>query len=153
MSSNISIPHLYQHMGVSLILWLLVILAVLIDLWDGVYTARVLGVKIHSHKLRVTVRKIGEYWRIMLMGFVFDTVGMLFPFYAWPYASVVICVAITFIEFKSMIEHARKRKSHVAKIPGMLKDIIECATEHDALEIISKVQGMIEEENTKLIQK
>lgn len=144
---------MYQHMGVSLILWLLVIIAVLIDLWDGVYTARLLGHKVHSHKLRVTVRKIGEYWRIMLMGFVFDTIGILFPFYAWPYASIIICCAIVFIEGKSMMEHARKRKSRAAEIPSMMKDIIECATEHDALEILRRIKMAWDEDNSQYQQK
>lgn len=153
MASGISITHVYQHMGISLVLWILVILAVLIDLWDGVYTARAIGQRVHSHKLRVTIRKIGEYWRFILMGFVADTIGILFPFWAWPYLSIAICLSIICIEGKSVLEHAKKRKSHVAEIPGMIKEMIECASEHDALDLITRIKGMIDEENTKYIPK
>lgn len=153
MASGISLTHVYQHMGVSLALWILVILAILIDLWDGVYTARQLGLRVYSHKLRMTIRKIGEYWRFILMGFVADTVGILFPFWAWPYLSIVICLAIIGIEGKSVMEHAKRRKSHLADIPGMLKDIIECATEHDAMDVLTRVKQMLDEENMKYIQK
>lgn len=153
MASGISITHVYQHMGASLILWILVILAVLIDLWDGVYTARQLGQKVHSHKLRVTIRKIGEYWRFILMGFVADTVGILFPFWAWPYLSILICLAVIGIELKSVLEHAKKRKSRAADIPAMVEEIIGCATKHDALDLLSRIKGMIDEDNAKYIQK
>lgn len=150
MASGISINHLYQHMGVSLLLWILVILAVLIDLWDGVYTARQMGQRVHSHKLRVTIRKIGEYWRFILMGFVADTIGILFPFWAWPYLSIIICLAIIFIEGKSVMEHAKRRKSHVAQIPSVITEIVHCACEKDALELIQRIKTMIDDENTHL---
>lgn len=145
--------HVYQHLGISLFLWLLVILAVLVDLWDGVYTARRLGLKVHSHKLRVTIRKIGEYWRFILMGFIADTIGVLFPFWAWPYLSIAICLAVIGIEAKSVMEHSQKRKSHTAQIPGMLSDIIKCATKTEALDILSRIKDMIDAENQKYSSK
>lgn len=150
MSSGINPAHVYQHLGASLCLWILVIAAVLIDLWDGVYTAKTIGQRIHSHKLRVTIRKIGEYWRFILMGFVADTIGVLFPFWAWPYLSILICLAIVCIEGKSILEHAKRRRSHVSEIPDMIGDIIHCVTEHDALEVIKRIKDTIDEENTRL---
>lgn len=149
MASGISVTHFYQHMGISLALWILVILAVLIDLWDGVYTARRMGQRVHSHKLRVTIRKIGEYWRFILMGFVADTIGILFPFWAWPYLSIIICLAVIFIEGKSVMEHAKKRKDHVAQIPRMVEDMIACASKRDALDLIERIKAMIDDDNTE----
>lgn len=153
MASDISVTHVYQHFGISLALWILVIIAVLIDLWDGVYTVRRLGQRVHSHKLRVTIRKIGEYWRFILMGFVADTIGILFPFWVWPYLSILICLGVICIEGKSVLEHAKKRKSHVADIPGMVKDIIECASGHDALDLLDRIKGTLDEENAKYVEK
>lgn len=149
MSSGISITHVYQHMGVSLALWILVILAVFIDLWDGVYTARKLGQRVHSHKLRVTIRKIGEYWRFILMGFVADTIGILFPQYQWPYLSIIICLSIIGIEGKSVMEHAKKRKSKVADIPDMVQEMIDCANKKEAVDIIKRIKDMLEIEEDK----
>lgn len=87
------------------------------------------------------------------MGFVADTVGILFPFWAWPYLSIVACLSIIGIETKSVIEHAKKRKSHIAEIPGMVKDIIDCATEHEALDLLTRIKGIMDEENAKYVQK
>lgn len=148
MATGVSLRHFYLHMGVSLILWILVILAVLIDLWDGVYTARRLGQHVHSHKLRLTIRKIGEYWRFILMGFVADSIGILFPFWTWPYLSILICLGIIGIEAKSVMEHAKKRKSHIVEIPSIIKEIIECATEDKANELLKKLKEF-EAENDK----
>lgn len=87
------------------------------------------------------------------MGFVADTIGILFPFWAWPYLSILICLGVICIEGKSVLEHAKKRKSHVADIPGMVKDIIECASEHDALDLLDRIKGTLDEENAKYVEK
>lgn len=148
MVSGISITHVYQHVGVSLALWILVILAVLVDLWDGVYTARTIGQRVHSHKLRVTIRKIGEYWRFIVMGFIADTIGILFPFWSWPYLSILICLAIIGIEAKSVAEHAKKRKSKLTEVPKLVKEIIECVEEHNALDLLERIKHHIDEETS-----
>lgn len=153
MTEGINLSHVYQHFGISVALWILVIFAVIIDLIDGVQTAKVIGQRVHSHKLRVTIRKIGEYWRCIFMVFLADTIGILFPFWAWPYLSILVCLAIITIEFKSVCEHAKKRKSHVAEIPKMVKDIVECATEHDAVDILTRIKGEIDDGNAKFTQK
>lgn len=139
MGEVVDLPHLYRHFGISLGLWLLVIFAVLIDLWDAIYTARQLGKKIHSHKLRMTINKMGEYWRIMLLGFVFDLIGVVFPFYVYPYLSVLICVGIVLIEIKSVWEHARRRKSQVMEIPNIIEEVIKAASKPDAEAAIKRI--------------
>lgn len=153
MMGSVSINHVYLHLGISLILWVFVILAVCIDLWDGVYTAQVMGQRIHSHKLRVTIRKIGEYWRFILFGFIADSIGVLFPFWMFPYLSILICLGCIYIEAKSVREHAKRRKSHLAEIPDVIKTIIECTSEQDALNTIKRIQDMYEESNAKYAQK
>lgn len=129
-----------QHLYFSLMLWLLMIAAVLIDLWDGVYTAHRTKVKIRSHRLRITMSKIGEYWRFMLIGFIIDSVGMLFPFYSWPYLSLLFFVGLVATEVKSMFEHARRRKSRVADLQEIYGSIIRCVREKDAAGVLRKVE-------------
>ena len=73
---SIDIAHCYMHIAVTLLCWVLVIMAILIDLWDGLYTARKLGEKLHSHKFRHTRQNAGEYWRLLLFGFIADTLGL-----------------------------------------------------------------------------
>ena len=142
MGEVLDLPHLYRHFGINLGLWLLVIFAVLIDLWDAIYTARSIGCKIHSHKLRMTINKMGEYWRIMLLGFVFDLIGVIFPFYAYPYLSILICVGIVLIEIKSVWEHAKKRKSRVAELPQMIQQIVDCDSIDKAKNIIKTINEL-----------
>ena len=110
MGEVFDLPHLYRHLGISLSMWVLTICLVLLDLVDGVHTARVLHQRIHSHKLRATVVKFGEYWRFLLFGFFFDLAGVFFPWYGYPYMTIIITLGLSVIELKSMLEHAKKRK-------------------------------------------
>lgn len=139
MQEVFEVSHLYKHFGINLALWLLVIVAVLIDLWDGVVTARQLGKKIHSHKLRLTINKMGEYWRIMLLGFVFDFIGVIFPWYGYPYLSILICVGIVLIEIKSVYEHTKRKKSKASELPDIVAEVIKTASKPEAEEIIKKI--------------
>lgn len=141
--------HLVQHFSVSVALWIIVIAAILIDLWDGVYTAKAMHIRIHSHKLRITVGKISEYWRLMLIGFCVDTVGALFPAYSLPYLSVIFCVGLVCVEAKSMFEHARKRKSNTVEVKDMIRMIIDCTSEGDAKSIISRFGEYIKKSDLK----
>ena len=60
---------------IILIFWIIMIIAVFIDLWTGVEKARARHEQIYSDKLRRTVAKIGEYWRVQIMFLLFDIVG------------------------------------------------------------------------------
>lgn len=145
MGEVIDMPHLYRHFGIILGLWLLFISATLIDLWDAIYTARLLKQRIFSHKLRMTINKLGEYWRIMLLGFVFDLIGVIFPWYAYPYLSILICVGIVLIEMKSVWEHARKRKSRVADIPDIIDEVIKATNKPEAEKAINLIKDLIDD--------
>lgn len=131
--------HLFSHLEISVALWLLVIVAVLLDLWDGVYTAKVTHQRIHSHKLRVTVNKISEYWRLMLIGFLIDTAGCLFPVYALPYLSILFCLGLICVEAKSMFEHVRKRRSQAVDVARIIQMLVECASEKDAKKLLKEL--------------
>lgn len=101
------------------------LLAVLLDLRDGVSTAKRCGQKIHSHKLRVTVGKIIEYWQFIFLAFLADGVGAFMPFFGLPYITILFGLGVIFIEGKSMLEHAKRRKSGVAKLPSAVAEIVE----------------------------
>ena len=119
---------------------LLVVLAIMLDLWDGVYTAKKTGQKVHSHKLRVTIDKMSEYWRFLIIGFFIDCIGIIFEFYRFPFVTILFGVGLIAVEIKSMFEHARRRKSHTAELPNLIKQIIECAHEHDAEKILEELR-------------
>lgn len=133
------IAHAVKHLVVCFVLWVLMLAAILLDLWDGLYTARKTGKKIKSHILRITIAKVSEYWRFMLIGFLIDCAGVLFPFYALPYVSIVFFLGLIGVEVKSMMEHAKRRKSHVNDAQEIIERIIACATSGKAQEIIDMI--------------
>ncbi len=130
----------YTHIVVTLLCWLLTVAAVLIDLWDGIYTARRTHERLRSHKFRRTVRKAGEYWRVLLFGFVGDTLGVLFPWYSLPYATMLLTACLVIVEARSVVEHFRRRKSELAKLPGLLEEIVGCLTEKDAKRLVGRIR-------------
>lgn len=131
-------------LGVFLGVSFLVIIAIMLDLWDGVYTAKKLKQPLHSHKLRVTIEKMSEYWRFLIIGFLVDCLGILFDFYALPFAVMLFGLGLIIIEVKSMFEHAGRRKSATTQIPEIVSEIIQCAQEKDAEAIIKKLNKMSE---------
>lgn len=141
MEAIISIDKLFLFLGVFLAVCILVIIAIMLDLWDGVHTAKKTNQRVHSHKLRVTIEKMSEYFRFILIAFLVDCIGVLFTFYVLPFVSVVFGVGLIAVEVKSMFEHASRRKSHTSQLPDLIKSIVECAHEKDAAKIIDQMKS------------
>lgn len=137
---SLDLTSLYRHIGVTLMCWLTMFFSVLVDMWDGVQTARFMKEKVDSKGLRRTFAKAGDYWRMMLFGLMFDSLGLLFPWYILPYMIMVITVEVLVIEFRSVWEHNRRKRSHAAELPNVIANIIKCASEKDALELINKIK-------------
>lgn len=135
--------------GVFLAISLLVVLAIMLDLWDGVHTARVTKERVHSHKLRVTIDKMSEYWRFLVIGFLIDCIGMIFSFYVMPFMVVLFGVGLIIIEIKSMFEHAKRRKSHTTELPAILHQIVKCANEKDAHDLVEKINILFNQRETE----
>lgn len=148
METIVSSAKIYLFLGIFLAVCIFVIAAIMLDLWDGVHTAKVTNQRVHSHKLRVTINKMGEYWRFIMIGFLVDCIGIFFSFYLLPFMSVLFGVGLIAVETKSMFEHAKRRKSHTEELPNIIKNIIDCAHEHDAKVILSKISDLIPNENT-----
>lgn len=142
MITNLPIDKLVTFVSVFCIVCIVVIAAIILDLWDGVYTAKVTGQRVHSHKLRVTINKTSEYWRFILIGFLVDCLGTFFSFYFLPFVTITFGVALLIVEAKSMFEHSARRKSHTTDIPDIIRQIIGCITERDALNIVEQLNTM-----------
>lgn len=127
------------------------LVAILADLADGILTAKKLGQRIHSHKLRVTTTKFFEYWRFLAVAFVLDCIGLFvewrFGMYPLPFASMIIGVGLVIVEIKSMFEHARRRKSNVTDVTAILGQVIEAANEQDARKALNAIKSYIESKN------
>ena len=135
--------------GVFLSISIFVIMAIMLDLWDGVHTARVTKERVHSHKLRVTIEKMSEYWRFIIIGFLIDCIGLIFSFYIIPFVTVLFGVGLIIIEIKSMFEHAKRRKSHTTDLPMIIRKIVECANDKDAHDLLEKIVDLTEQQKAQ----
>lgn len=134
---------------IILVCWLFMVLSCIVDFWSGTKTAKVLGQRLMSHGFRRTVQKIGDYVRLMFFALMFDVLGSLLPFYVAPYATMLCTVAVMSIEGKSVLENSKRKKSHAAEIPKIVKAIVEATTTeqvHEILEQVSKMLAMKDKE-------
>lgn len=132
-----------RQLIILFVLWVLVIAAVIVDLWDGVYTAHRLKRPVQSHKLRKTIDKISEYWRLLLLGAAMDCIGLLLPFYTLPYLSMALSLGLICVEAKSMFEHASMRRSSTLELQKVLRAAIDCASEADAIRLLKQISTYI----------
>ncbi len=139
----IFVKHLWVELLICVTLWLFVFCAIFLDLWDGVRTAVQTKATVHSHKLRVTIEKMSEYWRFMLIAFIVDAVIFivcaLLNYRPLPAVSFVFCIGLIGVEVKSMFEHAKRRKSRVLEMNDVLALIVNAATEKDAKKALKDV--------------
>lgn len=128
---------------ITLVCWFFVMCACLVDFWSGTSTAKALGESLHSHGLRRTIVKIGEYWRVLIFTLMFDMLGALLPFYSLPFATILCAIGIICIEARSVIENSRRKHSHAAEVPDMVKKIVEAATSEQGAEVLSAISDML----------
>lgn len=124
--------------------FMLVLFAVVFDLYTGVRAAKKLKEKIQSHILRRTILKIIDYLTVVFFGVLIDVLGLCFPWYAIPYCCIVTTLGVILIEGKSVIENHTKIKSPAARVPETIGDIaekiIKCDNIKDAMEIAEKLK-------------
>lgn len=75
----------------------------------------------------------------MLLGFIIDTIGVLFPVYSLPFLSIVFCLGLVGVETKSMLEHAKRRKSKALEAKDIISMVVSCASEGDANKLLAKI--------------
>lgn len=136
----LNISSLKRLLAVVLFLWVLMLLSVLVDLWTGIEKAKARNEFVDSGGFRRTFTKIGEYWRVLVMLLFIDFIGNIFPWYHFPFASVLGTVAVVAIEFRSVIENLRAKHSAAANIPTMIQKIIKCNDVRHATELLADLQ-------------
>ncbi len=137
---TLNIENLKRMLTVVLILWSLMIVAVLVDLWSGIEKAKARKEYVNSGGFRRTFAKVGEYWRVLAMLLLVDIIGNIFPWYSFPFASVLGTVAVIAIEFRSVIENLQEKHSAAAQIPDMIGRIIRCKDPARAAELLQEVK-------------
>ena len=127
-------------MTIIFVCCVLIIVASFIDMWTGIDAARANKEPISSRALRKTVAKIIDYLRVLVFAVLIDILGLCFPWYAIPYCAIIGTLGILLIEFRSVIENSRKKRSHAGEVMDMVAKIIECATDKDAEKIIEFIK-------------
>ena len=130
------------HHGTTIIFicCILIIIASFIDMWTGIDAARVNKEPISSRSLRKTVTKIIDFFAVLI-----DVLGLCFTWYAIPYCAILATLGVLLIEFRSVIENSKKKRSHAGEVVDMVARIISCAQEKDAEELIKLIKKDKEE--------
>lgn len=112
---------LFIKISIIVLFWILILIAVLIDLHYGIKASKATGIfKTHSYGLRKTGRKLLEYWTIMLLAFFVDfglsclqlaeTTFSVFHLFTVPFLSIGLFVGILITEIISVKEKIEKVK-------------------------------------------
>lgn len=128
------------------IMWLLVTLAIIIDLISGWHKAKERGEARTSYGLRRTVSKTVLYYALMLFAFMFDCIGTFF--YPQPYITLIAAAFLIFIECKSILEKAHDKDKW--KMNKSLEDLnIILDNKDDLLKGLSEILKNQTKENEK----
>ncbi len=98
---------------------------VALDTYFATSTARMLGEKIRSRKLRKGIEKLTFYWGAQIAASLVGTIGLLFTWYNLPYLTILVTLAVAWTEGKSYREHFSRRRDGVAKVPESLQEMID----------------------------
>lgn len=137
------VNYLVLRVAIILVCWAFVFISSFVDFCSGRSTARALGEHINSKGYRKTFTKIGDYYRVLIFAFLFDIIGSLFSWYQLPFASMVGSVSVIFIEMRSVIENSRRKKSHAADVPEIVKQIVQCTTSDKGIELLEKIEELV----------
>ena len=100
-------------------MWVIVTVAMIVDLLSGYNKAKQRGEARTSYGLRRTVQKAVLYFALMLFAFLFDCIGTFF--YSLPFVTLVSSAFLVFIEGKSILEKAHDKDKR--RINGNMNDV------------------------------
>ena len=95
--------------------WIVVIVAMLIDLYFGVKKAKELGEATSSEGFRRTINKATYYFALMGFAFLFDIFDVITPYFfphplgSVPFVSIFVALGLVFTEAKSVREKAEDK--------------------------------------------
>ena len=95
--------------------WIVVIVAMIIDLYFGVKKAKELGEATSSEELRRTINKATYYFALMGFAFLFDIFDVVTPYFfphplgSIPFVSVFAALGLVLTEAKSVREKAEEK--------------------------------------------
>lgn len=120
---------LFGKLELIIIMWLIVFVAIAIDLIAGLRKATLLGELHTSYGFRRTVSKAVQYYGLLCFAFLFDVLSSLVS--PIPYFTMLSACFLVFIEAKSVFEKAHEKDRR--KLNKNLKDIITLVENKDDL--------------------
>ena len=132
-----------QRLSVIVIIWVLVGIAIAVDLFVGYRKAKQRKEARTSCGLRKTVDKTIRYYALMIIGFLFDCI--IYFFFKYPIATFVFAFFIFAIELKSIYERAdvKTQKNELQ----VMKEILEIVKNKNNLP--EKLCEMLENKTAK----
>lgn len=127
---------------ITMVCWLFMVLATLVDFWSGVTTARALHEPLMSHGFRRTIAKIGSYWQVLIFALLFDILGAFISFYYLPFMTMISTLSIIIIEARSVVENNKRRKVSAAQIPEVTERIIAAMTNEEAVAALTRIREL-----------
>ncbi|MDO5106494.1 hypothetical protein [Capnocytophaga sp.] len=141
-------------------IYLLVMFAILADLWSGVRKAKQMNVTRTSYGYRRTITKIAQYYNVLIALTVADAMQMSAVWYAeqyydykilfFPFVTLIGALLLCLIEIKSIYEKAedKVRLDNAGQLVGKI------ITNRDDLgEIVKSVVDYMNEKNTQKDEK
>lgn len=132
------------RVSITLVCWLFMVCATLVDFWSGVTTAKALHQPLMSHGFRRTIAKIGSYWQVLIFALMFDILGAFLSFYYLPFMTIVGTLSIIIIEARSVVENSRRRKLSASEMPNVMQEIVSADTLDKAVQVITTLAALSE---------
>lgn len=134
-------------------IYILVIIAIIADLWSGIRKAKINGVARSSYGFRRTIDKIAKYYNVLLALTVVDAMQMSSVWYLdtyynytklpmFPFITLVGAIGICLIEIKSIYEKAED-KVRIENVGNLAGKII--TNTDDLSEIVKAVVDYLKE--------
>lgn len=120
----------------EIIIWIVMFLAVMIDMRTGIRKAKALKQPIDSHGLRRTFTKFGDYGKVTALFMCIDILGMLFGIWSLPYVSAMSAVIAVGIEAWSVRENLRAAHSSAAQITDIVAKIAGTQDPKEVIELL-----------------
>lgn len=92
--------------------WLIVILAIAIDLYFGIKKSKQTGLYVHSYGLRQTSKKTVQYLSFMFFFLFIDVLNpfwIYFDYQSMPLLSIFGAIVLTYTEYKSVREKSDEK--------------------------------------------
>lgn len=113
-----------------LIAWVIVVLAIGIDLYYGIQKSKSSGVFIHSYGLRRTSSKVVQYLSLMIFALFFDVLNVFWVYFPQihkiPIATLLGAIVLVYTEWKSVREKtSEKFRKAIAENPAEILEFIK----------------------------